>query len=279
MDLKSFLDVPPWEWPRDTAKKFQKALTDRLTDESDRLIAAELAGDMVVINDRLAEALMAIVDSPDETDEMRAKAAISLGPVLEQADTFEFDDPDDVPIKERTFLKIQALLHKVCIDTSVAKEVRRRILEASVRAPEEWHREAISTAYSSGDKEWMLTAVFAMRYVRGFDNEILDALESADPEIHYEAVEAAGNWGLVAAGPHVVALVQDRATEKPLLIAAISAVGAIFPQQAREILEDLAESDDEEISEAAEEAIMMAEGGADEEEFDEEEEDEGEWIN
>jgi hypothetical protein len=67
-------------------------------------------------------------------------------------------------------------------------------LEASVLTPETWHQDAIRYAYSSGDKEWMLTAVFSMRWVRGFDDQILAALKSADPEIHYEAVK--GCWQL-----------------------------------------------------------------------------------
>jgi hypothetical protein len=91
------------------------------------------------------------------------------------------------------------LLQKLYFDNGIPKEVRRRILEASVRAPESWHQNAIQAAYSSGDKDWMLTAVFAMGRVRGFDDQILEALKSADPEIHYEAVEAAGAWGLAAA--------------------------------------------------------------------------------
>ena len=127
-----------------------------------------------------------------------------------------------------------------------------------MRAPETWHQNAIRDAYSSGDKEWMLTAVFSMRWVRGFDDQILEALKSADPEIHYEAVKAAGNWELDAAWSHIVELVKDAHTPKPLLLAAIGAVASIRPAEAREILADLADSDDEEIAEAAEEA--MADG-------------------
>jgi hypothetical protein len=128
-------------------------------------------------------------------------------------------------------------------------------------------------AYSSGDKEWMLTAVFSMCWVRGFDDQILVALKSADPEIHFEAVKAAGNWELDAAWSHVVELVDDTHTPKHLLLAAIGAAGSIRPAEARKILADLADSDDEEIAEAAEEAMAMAEVASDEED------DEGEWIN
>ena len=266
MDLKTLQDTPPWDWPTDAGKKFQEILIDHQADRTDRLIAAELAGDLTVINDELADALMAIIGSSDEPERLRARAAIALGPVLEQADTDGFEDPDDVPISQRTFRNIQDLLHKLYFDDSIPKEVRRRILEASVRAPESWHQNAIRTAYSSGDKDWMLTAVFAMGRVRGFDDQILEALESADPEIHYEAVEAAGTWGLAAAWSHVVALVHGAATPKPLLLAAISAVASIRPAEARRILVDLADSGDEEIAEAADEAIGKAETVSDEEE-------------
>ena len=278
MDLKTLLDTPPWDWPADAGKMFRKILTDRRAKASDRLIAAELAGDFTVINDELAGALLAIVRDASEPEGLRARAAISFGPALEQANLGEFEDPDEVPITEGMFHNIQDSLQKLYLDHSTSKEVRRRILEASVRAPEAWHQDAIVQAYSSGDKKWMLTAVFAMRWVRGFDNQILAALESAVPDIHYEAVEAACNWELDAAWDHIVELLNDPDTPKPLLLAAIGAAGSIRPAEAGIILVDLADSEDEDIAEAADEAMMMAEGASDLDEDDEDDE-EGEWIN
>jgi hypothetical protein len=129
----------------------------------------------------------------------------------------------------------------------------------------------------------MLTAVFSMRYVRGFGGLILEALKSADPEIHYEAVHAAGSEELDAAWDHVAALVTDAGTPKPLLLAAIEAAGSIRPAEAPEILHDLTHSGDEDIAEAADEAIAMAEGftGEGDEEDEEEDDDESEddWVN
>jgi len=274
MDLKTLQDTPPWDWPRDAGKRFQEILIDHRADESDRLVAAELAGDLTVINDELADSLTAIIRSPDEPERLRARAAIALGPVLEQAETDGFEDPDDVPITQRTFRNIQDSLQKLHFDNSIPKEVRRRILEASVRAPESWHQIAIRAAYSSGDKDWMLTAVFSMRWVRGFDDQILAALKSADPKIQYEAVNAAGNWELDAAWSHIVELIHDAHTPKPLLLAAISAVGSIRPAEAGNILVDLADSEDEEIAEAADEAMAAAEVASDEED-----DEEDKWIN
>ncbi len=279
MDLKTLQDTPPWEWPKDAGKTFQKILADPRADESDRLIAAELAGDATVINNQLCDSLMAVVRNPGEPEQLRARAAIALGPVLEMADIDGFEEPDEVPISQRTFRRVQELLQKVYSDTGVPKEVRRRVLEASVRASEDWHKDAIGAAYSSGDREWMLTAVFSMRYIRGFDDQILEALKSADPEIHYEAVEAAGTWEVAAAWPHVVAIVEDPGAEKELLIAAIGAVGNIRPAEAPEILADLMDSDDEEIAEAAGHAIEMAEAQEDWEDDEDDEEGGDEWIN
>lgn len=276
-DLKTLLDTPPWEWPSDAGKTFHKALTDRQAGESDRLIAAELAGDSVAINDELANDLLAVVSDPAESEQMRATAATSFGPVLDLAWTDEFDDPyDPPPITEPTFRKIQDSLETLYFDNSTPKLVRRRILEASVRAPEPWHQDAIRDAYSSGDAEWVLTAVFSMQHVRGFERQILESLNSADDEVHYHAVEAAGNWSLDAAWPHIVDLVTDDDTPKELRLAAIEALGSIRPAEAGEILMELTDSEDEEIAEAANDAMMMAEAAAEHEEDEEDEEDEDE---
>jgi hypothetical protein len=275
MDLKTLQIIPPWDWPRDAGKTLQEILIDHQADESDRVIAADLAGNIVVINDELADSLLTIIRSPDEPTQLRSTAAIALGPVLELADTDGFEPPDDAPITERTFRNIQDSLQRLYFDDSIPKQVRRRILEASVRATETWHEDAIRAAYSSGDRDWVLTAVFSMRWVRGFDDQILEALKSADPEIHYEAIEAAGNWELAGAWSHVVHIVQDDRSPKQLLLAAIGAVGSIRPAEAGPILVDLVDSEDEEIAEAAEEAMAMAAIPFDEED----EEGEGEWMN
>jgi hypothetical protein len=274
MDLKTLLDTPPWDWPGDAGNIFWRILLDRRAKESDRLVAAELAGDFTVINDDLADALLMIANSAHESEPLRSRAAISLGPALEQADTDGFEDPEDVPITEPMFHTIQASLEKLYLDNNTPKEVRRRSFEASVRAPQVWHQAAIEQAYSSGDKEWMLTAVFSMRWVRGFDEQILLALTSSDPEIKYEAVVAAGNWGLDAAWSSIVELLNDGLSPKPLLLAAIAAIGSIRPNEAPEILVDLADSDDEEITRAVVEAMAT-----DDVDFDEEDDEEDKWVN
>ena len=273
MDLKRLQDIPPWEWPRGIGNKFLTILRDRGANASDRLLAAGLAGDFTVINDPLAEALLSILGNAAEPEELRAQAAISLGPALEQADIDEFEDPDSVPISEKMFRKIKQSLRKVYLDSGLPKLVRRRILEVAVRAQEEWHADAIRTAWSSGDREWVLTSVFCMNYVRGFDKQIMEALENSDPDIHYQAVRAAGTWEVDAAWPHVAALLTAEGTSKEILLAAIEAVATIRPREAGVLLMDLADSEDEDIAEAADEAMSMAAGFPDDEFDDEDDED------
>ena len=262
MNLRTLKDTPPWDWPKGTGKMLLDLLRHDQPSESDLLLATELAGDFTVINDELVDALLSILRSGDRSEKVRGRAAISLGPVLEHADTVGFEDADDLPIAEGTFHRIQELLRRLYMDANVPKEVRRRILEASVRAPQDWHQDAVRAAYFSDDEAWRLTAVFCMRFLRGFDEQILEALDSKNPDIHCEAVLAAGNWEVDAAWPHVVALVTSEETDKALLLAAIEAVASIRPHEAAEILDDLADSDDEDIVAAVHEAMAMTEGPA-----------------
>jgi len=259
MDLKTLKDTPPWDWPEGTAEKLVTVLRDEQATEPDRLLATEMAGDFTVVNDELVEALLAILRNNEESQEVRARAAISLGPILEYADTEGFEDSEDVPISEGHFQQIQESLRKLHMDAQIPKEVRRRTLEASVRAPQDWHKNAVRAAYSSGDDEWKLTVVFCMRFLRGFDEHIVEELDNRNPDIQLEAVLAAGNWGVGAAWPHIADLIDSGRTPKPLLLAAIEAVPSVCPQEASEVLSGLIESDDEDIIEAVEEALAMAE--------------------
>jgi len=276
MNLTKLKDTPPWDWPDDAGKMLLEIVRDERVHESERLLAAELAGGYTVVNDELVEALLCIARNSFESEQLRGKAVISLGPTLEVADTDGFED-DSVPISESTFRTIQDSLRKLYLDADVPKQVRRRLLEASVRAAQDWHRDAIRAAYSTNDESWKLTAVFCMRFIRGFDEQILEALDSENQDLHYQAVCAAGNWEVDGAWSHIAALVTSEDTDKPLLLAAIDAVSSIRPHEAGAILVDLTDSDDEDVVDAAHEAMAMAEGLSDDELDDENDEDE--FIN
>ena len=87
MDIKLLKDIPPWEWPKDAGRMFLEILNSDKADESDRLLAAELAGDFTVINDELVDALLSILSNRDEPELLQGQAVISLGPILEHFHT------------------------------------------------------------------------------------------------------------------------------------------------------------------------------------------------
>ncbi len=260
MDLTTLEHLPPWDWPANAKEMLLGALRSTEADESDRLLAAELVGDLVVIDDEVVDALLAVVGADHESETLRGHAAISLGPALEHAELLGFEEPDDVGIGESTFRRVVQSLRELYAHPAVPPEARRCILEASVRAPQDWHADTVREAYESGDPLlWKLSAVFSMRWVGGFNDQIMEALASENDDLEYEAVHAAGCWAVDAAWPHVSGLITGGTADKALLLAAIEAAARIRPDEAGAILVDLTVADDDNIADAAHEAIAMAE--------------------
>ncbi len=260
VDLTILEVTAPWEWPNTAGEAVLKRLRDKQADEAERLLAAELAGEIVIVSQDLTKALSAIVSDPGASDELRGRAAIALGPVLEEMDVHEplGNELDPPPIPPHEFQRIRWELQAVYRAADTPKEVRRRILEASVRAPEAWHQGAIREAYDRDDDEWRLTAVFCMGRVQGFTSEILASLKDPAEAVRFEAVQAAGLREVRAAWPHVARLLRSPDTDRQLLLAAIEASVGVRGKATIEFLGHLSASKDEEIAEAAEEATMMA---------------------
>jgi uncharacterized protein (UPF0147 family) len=275
MNLKTLMDIPSWEWPENADTVIRKALTDKKADPADRLLAAEMAGEATVMNDKMADILLSILQNKNETNDIRCAAVISLGPALEYADTMEFDDEEDLMISEPAFEKIQQILRRLFMDSDVHEDVRRRILEASVRAPLEWHRDAVRAAYMSDNEDWRLTAVFCMSFIEGFENQILESLKNDDPDIFYEAVCAAGNMGLEKAWPHIIKIISSPDTDTPLLLAAIDAVVNIRPEEAHDVIGHLVDHEDEDVVDAACEALGIADAFLEDENDDDDDGDSG----
>jgi len=193
MDIKRLKDTPPWEWPPNAGALFLDVLHDMGADPSDRLIAAGLAGDFTVLNDKLAEALMAVMRNADEPADLRAGAAVSLGLVLEYVHSLGLGS-DDNTISSTMSDRIKQSFRDLYEDENVPGKVRRRILEVAVRAPQDWHPGAVRAFYRNDDEDYKLTAVFCMGHIPGFDSELMEAMESDNPAIRHEAARAAGNW-------------------------------------------------------------------------------------
>lgn len=251
MDSLRLLEtMDPWQWPETARDTVLAGLDDARADR--RLLAAELSSG--IVDDAVAMRLLKLLcEDPDER--VRAAAAIAFGPALEECDTSDWEDDFDLPpIGKACFGEIRRTLERTYRDAEAPKLVRRRALEAAVRAPEPWQRGASRAAWRSSDDEWRTTAVFCMGYLGDFDVELMEAIET--PEFLAGAVVSAGLCGAEPAGARVLALARS-CTERDLRLSAIEALGSLHPPDAQELLLELSVSDDEEVAAVASEALAL----------------------
>lgn len=211
------------------------------------------------MNDEIAQAFLEIAKQGTD-DRVRADTIIGLGPIIEEAGLDYTDtDSDDLGemgpgIARRTLETIQRELRTIFEDESQPKLVRRSALEALVRDPQQWHADAIRKLIANNDPEWRITGVFAMGYVPGFESDIMAFIQTSEGALLYEAVRAAGRAELTEAVEKLRAIAVDERADSGLRAAAIEALPYI-DDEADELLEDLAEHEDEEIASAAEFAL------------------------
>jgi uncharacterized protein (UPF0147 family) len=237
-----------WDWPEWASDAIVNGLK---TDDADlQLTAVMLAAEGM--DESIAPIIIDLIRS-DAEEELRARAAIALGPTLEECemDGFEDSDLDEPVITRQLFEEIQRTLRSVYHDPSAPKIVRRRALEASIRAPQSWHAGAVRSSYLSGDEDWQVTAVFCMGFLEGFEAEIIEALQHDSYPILFEAVRAAGNACLDSASRFIRSIAADETADRDLRIVAIEAIPNVAIPDAHELLASLSISEDEQIEEAA----------------------------
>jgi hypothetical protein len=268
MNINDLNELPEWDWPVDAANTINKALTNKKSTEKERLLASEMAGSLVVMNDQIAATLLSIIKDNQESAEIRENALISLAGALEYEDVAEEDDQEDHLLSAQVLKQVQDELKQIYFNDKNPEDIRRYTLETAVFSFADWQTEEVRKAYHSNNEDWQRTAVFCMANIPGFEKEIQEALNSKNPGIFYEAVCAAGNWEIQTAWPFVEKIIKNPPEDKLLLIAAINAVGALRPEDASDILSELRQSDDEEIVAAVEDVLIFSEATDDEEEED-----------
>jgi hypothetical protein len=238
-----------WDWPEWASDTIIEGL--RTDDKAQQLSAAKLAAEGM--NESIGRIVIDLIRSTDADEEVRARAAIALGPALEECELDGFDDSDldDPVLSQPLFEEAKKTLRSVYHDPSAPKIVRRRALEASIRAPQPWQEGAVRSSYLSGDEEWQVTAVFCMGFLDGFEAEIIEALQHDSYPILYEAVRAAGNACLDSASRYIRSIALDESADHDLRIVAIETVPSVAIPDAHELLASLSTSEDEEIEETA----------------------------
>ncbi|MDH4318855.1 MAG: hypothetical protein OEV64_10730 [Desulfobulbaceae bacterium] len=257
MDLHFLKNLPPWEFPEEIQDILLSVLNDPATKTTDKLLAVELAGSAGFLTLPLAKGLITLVDDECEDVELRSMAAIALGPTLEMSALDEYDNPYFEDFDKESHCYIKNSLNRLHNKTSLPIQVRRSILEASVRDPQDWHKEAVLKAYDSDDPSWRITAVFCMGYIAELELQIMEALNDENSDICFEAIIAAGSQGLHAAWPLIFELQSRSPEDKDLLLTVIDAAGGIATLEARHFLSHCLSLEDEEIVEAAQEALSM----------------------
>ena len=249
LQLEMLAGLGSWERPDNAKDVILEGLGHQ--DSALRLNALEIAAEE--LDPDLTEVIVRLLET-DPEHVVRARAAIALGPALEMMSTEEdWEEPEleDLPMSVDRFHDVERCLEKIYRDADEPKQVRRRVLEAAVRSPRDWHKGVIRSAWASEDPEWQLTAVFCMGCIAGFEDQILEALDSDSPELKTEAVRAAGAMGLKAAGRVLAYLAAADDTPREMRLAAIEALGTTPTPESAEVLEMLLLSDDEEIAELA----------------------------
>lgn len=223
----------------------------------------------IAVDAAIARELLGLARDPERGEEERGRAVTALGPALEQCYLEEAPDGSleppppgteewwgEPPFSSTEYGEVLEELRRLHEDDSLPKLVRRRAFEAAVRAPRDWQRKAVLSAWRSDDPEWRLTAVFAMGYLHGFEDEIREAFEGDDPALRREAMLTAGHGpsGEILADELLPVAADPEAPQQDRLIA-IDRVAELHPDGAFEILDELTADLDAVVADAAEEAL------------------------
>jgi len=179
----------------------------------------------------------------DADEFVQAAAAAMLGNYI------YLGELEELPRKEKGQIE-DKLLYVIQESDSVI--VQRRCLEALSYSSLEEVKPLILAAYETGEKDWIITALFSMG--RSADHawagHIVRNLDHDDPDIQFEAIQAAGEMYLEKALPDLLALVEDAdALDQPIRMALAEAFKNIGGEEVISALNTLLEyaEDDEEI--------------------------------
>lgn len=198
-------------------------------------------------------ARLAEIMETDESQDVRAQAALGLARFAELAELGQLDDDIAEDVRRRLFA--------VARNEDESWHVRRRAIEAaSPFASDPRLAELIERLFEEEELGLRATAIYAMgrsmdgRWLATAINEFV----SDDAEIRYEAARAAGLLAETDALPGLSELAQDDDLE--VRLAAITSIGQIGGAAAvrilRRLAEDAPDTDDEAIDDALIEAAI-----------------------
>jgi hypothetical protein len=200
----------------------------------------------------------------DGDEEVRCAAIRTLGRYVFEGDMAAYDcdfgDLDDLvredELPREDFETVRAFLCVVYGDSNKSLNERRFAVEALSFLNDEEVHAVILEAYAHPERDMKRSALFAMgRNGNGRWTDILQQeIYSADPELQWEAIRAAGEASLEEAGKDLWRMTY--ADDREIQLMAIWALGQSGWDGAFDRLEELAlSSTDEEVRDTAEAAI------------------------
>jgi HEAT repeat protein len=184
----------------------------------------------------------------DDAPVVRARAAASLGTFVEMGELGRLD--------ERSAAVVLDLLLRVAADTREPVEVRRRAVESAGFADHPAVGAVIEAAHRSPDRAMRAGALRAMGNSADdrWAEDVLAALDAADPELRFEAAHAAGELALGAGVARLIEIARE--DDRELQVEAIWSLGEIGGAKAQRAAERLlASTDDPVLEEALEDAL------------------------
>lgn len=215
----------------DTILSFEAVARQAIEDDDPKVrsIAIRILNDYQ-IKDLIPKFLDILTEDKDA--QVRAEAALALGYFV------YLGELDELP--NQTQREIETALFTI-IDNDPAKLVRRRALEAVSFSSHADVAGIIQKAFDSGDRDWMVSAVFSMGRSadRRWSENVIAMLEHKTPALRAEAARAAGELEIKGAAPQLIELIDD--PDKNVHSASIWSLSQVGGEGVRQTLEWLLE--------------------------------------
>ncbi len=170
----------------------------------------------------------------DSDPEVNASAAAALGKFVLLG---ELDK-----ISEKSANIVEELLINEYLKTE-NDSTKQRILESLGYSSNEKVNQFISSALENDDKEWHLSALFAIsRSVNNiWGKVVLKKLTDLDPDIQIEAIKAAGELEIAAAKEQIIEFMENSTPDEELHVQAIWSLSKIGGNDIKELFEEMIE--------------------------------------
>lgn len=230
----------------------------RLLDDPDAQVRAEAVSCLWHTADPMWIEELLTKSQHDPDLDVRTRAISTLGHYIVDAEIELFSDleNDERALGEGDMQRVIDFLFDTAQNPVLAVDERRYSIEALAFLDDPEVDELIDWAYGQNDPRYRASAIFAMGRSGNlrWTDQVLTEMHSANREVQYEAVRAAGELGLQEATEDLIRLVRGRGVEKALRLRAIMSLGEAGDDRAYPVLEELCHARDREVREAAREA-------------------------